>query len=465
MVDRLRALSRSKFVRDTLILQVGKVGTTLLTFLSALLVARLLSTQTYGTWALAQSFLSIGLALNLTGMNSSINTRLAMAVGLKDGREILNLLGVYVKIAVWWAVGLTGGLFLIGPLIAERVYDGDTRIGWLAAWLSLTVLPDALYGLILMTLQSQRSMRLLAILQNINYLVLFLSTLLALLISRTPESMVISRLAYSVITFVIALAFYQRLRATYTVPYPTVECILRRARSVSPRSYLGFGFLNALDKNIANLYTEIPLQMVGALAGQTAAGYLELGFKALTIPATFASALFDNLQAVIPQAIGRKDFARLRKNFLRILVVLALGAVIFYAAFALLVPWLVTLLFDRHWLPAVPVVTTLAVYGAVITVGGIFGPLYRALDLMRPAILIKIITLLLVLVPGWLLLQPIATIDHAWQVNALIAPTLLMTVRSGALVGAWMVNALLFTSVVLTAAVTLPALKRKANER
>lgn len=461
--DRLRALSRSKFVRDTLILQVGKVGTTLLTFLSALLVARLLGTQSYGTWALVQSFLSIALALNLTGLGSSTNTRLPMAVGARDEREILNLLAVYAKVAFLWAVILTTALFLIGPPLADRLYSGDARIGWLAAWLSVTVLPDALYNLIVTTLQSQRSMRQLVILQNINYLVLFLCTLAALVVSRAPESLVISRIAYSTITFFIAMWFYQRQRVTYAVPYPSAKHILGRAWTISPRPYLGFGFLNAVDKNIANLYTEIPLQLVGAFGGQTAAGYLELGFKALTIPATFASALFDNLQAVIPQAIGRRDFAHLRKNFLRILAGLAVGAIIFYAVFALTVPWLVVLLFDRHWLPAVPVVTTLAIYGAVITVGGIFGPLYRALDVMRSAILIKVITLLLVVIPGWLLLQPIAAINHVWQVNELIAPTVLMTVRSGALVGAWMVNVLLFISMALTALVTLPVLRQRAE--
>ncbi|MEZ4671247.1 MAG: oligosaccharide flippase family protein [Anaerolineae bacterium] len=460
---RLRALLQRKFVRDTLILQVGKVGTTALTFLSALLVARLLGTTSYGVWALVQSFLTIALTFNLTGLSSSTAVRLPMAVGAKNESEILNLLAVYLKVSSWWAVGLSAVLFFIGPLLASRVYGGHTHIGSLAAVLSLTVLPDALYNLIVTTLQSQRSMRQLAILQNINYAVLFLCTLLALLVSRTAESMVVSRLIYSVITFTIALVFYQHGRATYAVPYPALRAIVSHARHISPRPYLGFGFLNALDKNIANLYTEIPLQMVGALIGQTAAGYLELGFKALTIPTTFASAFFDNLQAVIPQAVGRHDFAGLRKNLLRVLAALLAGAAIFYTAFALVVPWLVALLFDQHWLPAVPVVTALAVYGAVIMVGGVFGPLYRALDLMRPAIVIKIMTLILVLVPGWLLLQPVVDLAHAWRVNMAVTPVILTTLRAGALIGAWMVNGLMLISVVLTALVTLPALRRRAH--
>jgi len=82
--DRLRAFFNRKFVRDTLILQVGKVGMTASTFLSALLVARLMGAADYGIWALAQSVLSIAQTFNLTGLNTSLSTQLPMAVGAKD---------------------------------------------------------------------------------------------------------------------------------------------------------------------------------------------------------------------------------------------------------------------------------------------------------------------------------------------------------------------------------------------
>ena len=465
MIDRLRTFSNQKFVRDTLILQVGKVGITLFTFLSALLVARLMGARDYGIWALAQSVLSIAQAFNLTGLNTSISTQLPMAVGAKDEPEILNLLAAFVKVALIWGIGIVVVLLLVGPLLTRLAYNGDAHIGLLAAFLSLTVLPDMLYGLITTTLQSQRVMRRLVILTNLNQLVLLLCTLVAVVISATPESMVISRITYSTSTFFMALWFYQHYRHEYAVPYPAISKVIQRIRPVATRPYLGFGFLNAVDKNIAGLYTEIPLQIVGIYAGKTAAGYLELGFKALTIPATFASALFDNIQAVVPQAIGRRDFIQLRRNFLRVLTVLGIGAIIFYVLFALAVPIIVPLIFSKQWIPAIPVVAALAVYGVVGTVGGIIGPLYRGLNLMRPVIVIKVVTMAAILLPGLLILQQKAVVVNMWLIVEQITPPLRLEAQSGAVIGAWIVNGLLLISALLTAFVALPELRRRAQEQ
>ncbi len=463
--DRLRAFFGKKFVRDTLILQMGKVGITLFTFLSALLVARLMGTREYGIWALSQSMMGIALAFNLTGLNTSISTQLPMAVGAKDEREILNLLAAFVKVALVWGIGITVVLLLVGPLLSGLAYNGDTHIGLLAAFLSLTILPEMVYGLITTTLQSQRSMRRLVILTNLNQLVLLLCTLVALLISATPESMVISRITYSTLTLIMALWFYQHYRRDYAVPYPPIRSVVQHIGSVASRRYLGFGFLNAVDKNIASFYTEIPLQIVGIYAGKAAAGYLELGFKALTIPATFASALFDNIQAVVPQAIGRRDYIQLRRNFLRVLAVLGIGAIIFYVVFALAVPIIVPLIFSRQWIPAIPVVAALAVYGIVGTVGGIIGPLYRGLNLMRPVIIIKLVTMAAILLPGLFILQQKAAALGVWLVIQRSTPLLALGSQSGAVVGAWIVNGLLLVSALLTAFVVLPALQRKAVEQ
>ncbi len=444
MTERLRALFQSKFVRDTLVLQIGKVGITALTFLSSVLVWRLLGAEQYGVWALAQSFFAIVQTLNLTGITLSTSTQLPIAVGAKDQQEILNLLAVYVRVAVIWALALLLLLVVAGAPMARLIYGGDGRIGILAAGLALTVLPDLLYNLIITTLQSQRSMRALAVLQNINQLVLLVCIVVALLLKPLPESLVVARIVYSVLTLVLALGFYARLRKSYPVPYPTFGAIYRRALHISPRPYLGFGFLNAIDKHIANLYTELPLQLVGVFAGKMAAGYLELAFKALTIPSVFTSAVFDNMQAVVPQAVGRGDFSGLRQNFGRVLRVMVIGAVVFYALFALIVPLIVPILFGAEAVPAVPVIMALAIFGGVTMVGGLFGPLYRVLDLMRPAIIIKAVCLAGVMLPGYLFVSQTA-LDE----------------QPGALVGAWLMNGLFLLSTLLTAWVTLRALNQK----
>jgi O-antigen/teichoic acid export membrane protein len=442
MIARGQHFLRRKFVRDTLILQIGKVGVTTLSTLSSVLVFRLLGPETFGIWALAQSFFAISQAFDFTGVELSTGTRLAAAIGAENDSEILNLLGFYIKISTLWALTTLILMAVIAPLTASLIYGGNARIGILAVWLSLSVLTDALYNLFVITLQSCRLMRALALLQNLNQLTLALCIVVALVTNATPEGMVAARLAYSGLTMIIAFIFYQRFRTQGSRIFPPFLRVIVHARAVPIGPYWRFGVLNALDKNVANLYSEIPLQLVGIFGGHAAAGYLELGFKAMTLPGMFTSAVFDNLQAVVPQAVGRRDFARLWHNFTRILLTLTGAAIGFYVVFALAMPIIVPLLYGAKAISAVPVIVVLSVYGAITTVGGIFGPLYRALYLLRAAIIIKVGALILMLVPGLFLVQTL-----------------------GASGGAWMVNLLYALTVILTAGVTLPVLRGKALEK
>lgn len=456
---------KRKFVRDTLILQIGKVGTTGMTILASVLVFRLLKPEAYGEWALIQSFFSLWQTLNLSGVSISTSTRLAIAGGAENAEESLNLMAFYTQISAAWAVLITGVMALVGAGLASKAYNSDWQIGVLATWLSLTVLPDALYNLVVIAFQSQRSMRTLATLQNINQFVLLACTFVALFVSPTPAGMVFSRLAYSMVTMGIALGFYQRMHTALPLPYPAFGAIVRRAWQVSPRPYWRFGVLNALDKNVANLYTEIPLQLVGIFAGKAAAGYLELAFKAMTLPSVFTSAVFDNLQAVVPRAVGRGEFERLQRNIGRITLAMAGAAAAFYTLFALVVPIFVPPIYGRESIPAIPVIQVLAVYGAITMVGGIFGPLYRALNALLPALLVKIVTLVVVMAgAGWFFWNA-RWVVSIWTLNGLFRLPQQPAQSIGALAGAWMLNGLFGLSVALTVAVTLPILSRRVRER
>jgi O-antigen/teichoic acid export membrane protein len=443
MADLIRRLLRRKFVQDTLVLQVSNSAASAISFISSVVVLRLLGPDGFGVWTLAQSFFTIWQMPNLTGIGPSTSTRLALAIGARNEREILNNMAFYVKVAVTWGVLNTTLLALLGPSIAVNAYESGAQIGVLAAVLSLTLIPDALYNLAVIALQARRSMRTVTAVQSANQLTLFASYAGSLLISPTVESLMMGRLFYSVATMFMALAAYQHRRSHDGLVYPTIRAVLTRALTVSVRPYWRFGVANALDKNLGGLFMEIPTQLVGILAGNAQAGYLEASFKGIRVVNQLTSAVFDNMQAVVPQAVGRGDHAGLRRNFLRVLAVLIIGAAAFYSVFAVVAyfyaPLIVAILYGEAYSPVAPLIPVVAVYGAVDTVGGIFGPLYRALRLMRRAIVVKIITLLLVFLPGTWLIQ-----------------------QTGALGGAWMINILYIVSVALTALVCLPELQQRA---
>lgn len=438
-MNRLHRLRESKFVRDTLVLQIGRIGTTALSFISFWLIIRLMGVESYGVWKLVLAFVAIWQTLDITGIGQLTSTRLAIAVGRKDAGDALDLMAVYVKVVLAWALISVVVLFIFGPSVAAQMYDGDHRIGTLAGWYSLSLAADTLYTLVIVSLQSRRLMRQLALLQNVNQVVLFACMVAAVLIAPTPESLLVGRLVYSYSTMALAFYLYSRLRHEAGVTFPPIGAVFRRSVSVSLRGYWRTGVAMALDKNISALFTQVPMTLVGMLAGPAAAGILGVAHDVVTRSSLLTGPILENVQAVVPQAVGRRDFARLQRNFGRVLLVMAAGASAFYVLLALAAPLVVPLVFGEDTAPAVPVVIILSFYGAISAVGGLFGPLYRAFDLMRAALTVKIITGVVLFLPGLFLIS-----------------------AYGAVGGAWLMNGLFLLSIVLTAVMTLPPLRRAA---
>lgn len=464
MITRLRQLFSRKFVQDTLILQVGKIGMVALSLLSSVLVWRLMGPQEYGIYVLAQSFLVIWMTLDFTGLGMSTSTRLAIAIGKRDESLILDYLAFHVQVSLAVRVLMVVMIALVGGAATALLY-GNSQIGVLAMWLAVGGVADALYGLVIISLQTRRLMRSLVLLQNVNQFTLTALLITAVLISPTPESLIAARVIYSFATMLFALYFYQRRRTGGQVSYPPLRAIFARARTVSPRPYWRFGVANAIDKNISELFLQIPVQLVGVFSGARAVGYLTLAVSGITQASILTSAVFENMQAVVPQLVGRGDYKTLRRNFGRVLLVMALGGVLFYGAVALVAPLIIPPILGAKWLPAVPPLVVLTIYGAVSAVGGNFGPLYRAFGQMRESIVAKLVALVLVLPVGIILLQRVAA-GHAftgWLGVELIPPDL-SGAGVSALVGALMIDALFVISVALSALITLPELKKRADD-
>ncbi len=439
MIERVGGVLRRKFVRDTLTLQIGKVGVLALGILASVVIPVRLGTVNYGLWQLALSLYGIWQTLNITGMLPSAQTRLAEAVGAEDDDALLETLAVFVRVLLIYCTFSTVSLMLAAPLLA-RLYDAGAIIPTLAVLLTLTQPTELFYHLLMITFSSRRQMRHVAIMQNINQAVLVGTGVVAVWLSPTPYAIMTARLVYSLVTFVMIVTVYQRTLDHATVTYPPLGAVLRRVPGASVADYWRFGVTTALDKNVANLYTQIPVQMAGVLLGTSAAGLVGFALNVMRQQAFFTSAVMDNMQAVVPQAVGREDYARLWSNFSQVLLVLLVGGIGFYGVFALAAPLVVQWLFPPEWAGSVPLLRVLAVFGAVTTVGGVFGPLYRAFDFVRGALVIKVVALVVMVPVGMWLMQSL-----------------------GAVGSAWMISLLFMLTVSLTAWMTLPELRKRAG--
>lgn len=464
MIERVRGLIERKFIQDTLALQAGKIGALFFSLISSLLVFRIMGAAAFGVFGWAQTFLGLWLALDLTGIGPSTTTRLAMAIGARDESEILNLMAFYVQVTLTFTVGLTALIIVVSPALTGALY-GDRHIGELAALLAVTLIADDFYLLVTNALQARRSMKTLAVLQNVNQIVLTGCNIAAVLISPTPEALVIARIVYSYTTLGMALVVYYRARTRGEVVYPSLSAVFARARVLSPRPYWRFGVANALDKNITGLFAQVPTQIVGVVGGSAAVGYLSLALSGVAQASILAGAVFDNMQAVVPQMVGRGDYAGLRRNFLRVLLALIAGSVILYGGVALIAPLLIPPILGSEWVPAIPALTVLCLFGVITGFGGVFGGLYRSLGLVTKIVAAKIFTLAVMLPLGTLLL--VANTQTALHTVGTLAtrviPADYFTRQPAAVGGAITIVGIFALSVGLTALITLPVLEKKAH--
>ncbi|MDZ4765109.1 MAG: oligosaccharide flippase family protein [Chloroflexota bacterium] len=439
-------------MRDTLKLGAGKIMVTGLGAITAIAVYRLMGPVAFGVYGLAGSLVAVFAALDLTGIGISTNTRLAQAVGARDEGEILDLLAAHVKIALALALVLTLLIAVVGVPVARLLHEDATavQIGQLAFWLGVARIADSLYLVPYNALQSRRAMGAFAALGTLNQTVMAACTILAAAFSQTAESLVVGRLVYSSSTLILAWMLYRRYRAVGDAPpYPPIRAILRRAWTLTfaayRRRYLGYGMLIAFDKNLANLYIQIPMQIAGSLGGTAAAGYLDLALSAISYAGVITSALLDNLAAVVPQAVGRGDYSALWRNFRRIVLGLTAGGLVVFGAAALLAPIFIPPLLGDEWTPALPALTVLMLYGVITTTGGVFGSLYRALNLLGRAIAAKLIAL-----------SVVGIMAVVWVAGGAFAAT------DAAVVGAWLIVGFYAVSVALMAWWTLRALRWRA---
>ncbi len=442
MTARVRQLLQRKFVKDTITLQIGKVGVLGMSLIASVVVPVLMRPERYGVWQLGLSLYGVWKVLNFTGLIPSAQTRLAAAVGAGDAAQVQNWLSLFFRVALLYCAASTSLLLLVRPVLANVFYSGDTTFVNLALLLSLTQPTELLFSLFIITFSSRRQMRHVAALQNLNQFVLVVTTIAAVLISPTAYSIALSRLGYSALTLAVVMVVYQRTRAHGDMAYPGLGVVLRGMTTATGNQYWRFGVTNALDKNTASLYRLLPIQITGVVAGPQAAGYVGLALNAITQQTFFTSAILDNMQAVVPQAVGRRDYAGLWRRFRQVMLVLTLGGTAFFGVFALIVPFVVPLLYGTDWLPVIPLLQLLAIFGVVTTLGGVFGPLYRAFDFVRGALVIKLVVLLVGLPLGWWLIQEYAAVG-----------------------GVLLVNGLLTASVLLTAVMTLPELRARAIQQ
>jgi O-antigen/teichoic acid export membrane protein len=380
-----------KFVRDALILQWGSFWDLGLSLIASVIYARLLGVGTYGDYALVFALASFfGLFMDW-GTGYATLTLLAEAYARKSRQDIKDIITYYFKLNAIIIVTFGLAAIIFSPWLAQIFYH-NPLIGDLARLIVIASLSQIFFSLVTMLLQVMRKIKYLTIIENINkFFSVFLPVVLVLA-GFGLAGIVWGYLIIAICAQLFSVAVYRNY-ARRNELVPTLRDILSNWHAVKIKKYFNFGFIMAVDKNIANLFGILPLIILGYFTSSSDVANLKIALAYLALPTIFISPISRLLQVQLPKAsvVGARD---LKVNFYK--SSFYAGLIFFFIVLGSLVvaPYLINFVYGSDFGLSVKLVYPLAL--SVIFSGFMIGlgSFYRTVNRNFHSILISLTNLI-----------------------------------------------------------------------
>jgi len=125
---------------------------------------------------------------------------------------------------------------------------------------------------------------------------------------------------------------------------------------------------------------------VGKLLGATALGYYQLAYKISNIPATEITHVISQVSFPTYSKL-QDDIPQLRETYLKVLLVTAFLSIPLAGFIFILAPEFIKIFLCEKWMPMVPAIQILAIWGAIRSIGATIGPVFQGIG--KPSILTK----------------------------------------------------------------------------
>jgi len=386
--SKIQSLFKHNFVKDTATLQIGTLFATGLTFISSVIFARVLGPEDYGKYGLIFAFTSlIGIALNW-GADYATLTLMSEAWAKQDRQKIKELIIYFLKLS-FYVNGFAGLLiFLTAPVIANYLYH-DFTIGFLARWVLLANTLSVIYILALIILQVVRKIKYLTVLENINKIFYISLPVILVLLGWRLKGIVFGYLICGILFFLFSFFFYM-IMIKRTNLLPTFSEIFKDFFTVPIKKYFRFGFLIAIDKNLANLYSILPITFLGMFTAKTDVAYFKLAFSYIGLHTIFLKPISRLLSVQLPKS---KTFGEdtLKNHFYKTTFYSVIIVACLMVPMLILAKFLVLTFYGEKYLPTVRLIYWLWPYALTSSIGIGLGALYRTINKMKITILTNLI--------------------------------------------------------------------------
>ncbi|MBU1289929.1 oligosaccharide flippase family protein, partial [Patescibacteria group bacterium] len=170
---------------------------------------------------------------------------------------------------------------------------------------------------------------------------------------------------------------------------PTFRQIFSNFKQIRLKKYFNFGFSIALDKNIGNLISILPVIFLGIFASVQEVGYFKIAFGYIAIPSMLLEPVARLLTVQLPKS-KTYNLQTLKNHFYKTVFYSGFISALLIIPFIILAPYLIKFFYGMEYIHSIQIVYYLAVL--IIFSGFSVGlsAFYRTVNKMKISIILNI---------------------------------------------------------------------------
>jgi lipopolysaccharide exporter len=348
-----------------------RISNRLFQFIRTIVLARLLSPDDIGVFGIALVLLSMLETFSKTGFNHALIYKKGKAEGYLDTAWTVGLIrGVLIAVLLFF-LGRPASIFFNSPDSMNII-----RV------IGIVVLLQSLSNVAVIYFEKDLEFQ-----KYFQYR--FTATIADMVVAIT--SVIILRNVWALALGLIAGNIVQLIMSYTISPYrPKIRFDRKKAKEL-----FRFGKWIFLSSSLVFLITDADDLFVGKILGAAMLGYYQLAYKISNISATEVSSVISTLSFPVYAKL-QDDLVKLKKAFLKILQFTTfISFPIAGAIIAFSYDFTKIFLGDK-WLPMVPSIIVLAVWGAIRSIGATSGEFFKGIG--RPDISTKLYILQVVII-------------------------------------------------------------------
>jgi len=375
-------------------------------FLRLLILARVLTPTDFGLVGIAWLILQIITAFTQTGIQQTLIHR-------KDTEKYLSTAWTFLLIRGALLYGL---LYILAPYLGSFFNSTDSIL--VIRVIGLTIFAEGLINISVVYFQKELHFNKQFIFQIGGNIVDFIVAVTLAFILHNVWAIIYGSLANSVIRIILSYVLSKyRPKFEFNLSY--------------------FKELNNYGKWIAGsnilqfIYSQGDDLLVGKILGPLSLGYYQLAYKISNLPATQITHLISSVMFPAYSQI-QSDTTRISKIYLQVLQLIAFLSFFVGTIIILFANDFTVLFLGDKWLPMVPAMQILTIWGVLRSIGATTGPVWQALG--TPKVVTKIQTLqviiLVIIIYPFSILWNIAGTSLAVVISALIPNIIAISIIS-----------------------------------